>query len=147
MSGFAASIRRQIVRVQLEIDYKINRVFFLAGNYAVKKSPRVGDGPYVSGHFVNNWFPAANGYATTVDNSTNPDGADSLLRIASIVTLKTFYRRDGMLSLSNNVSYGANIEYKGWPKGYDPATGWNWTGKRIIYAPVAHTALYMKTIT
>jgi len=144
--GFASHLRGQIERVQREVSYKINHVFFLAATYAVRKSPKVGEGPYVSGHFINNWFPAVNTWSVETDNSRDPDGKASLERIAAIVKANTFYKKDGFLTLSNNVDYSLRVEVWGWPKGYDPKTGWNWTGKRIIYAPVAKTALYMKTI-
>lgn len=145
--GFASHLRGQIERVHREVNYKLNHVFFLSANYAVRKSPKVGEGPYVSGHFINNWFPAVNTWSAEINNSRDPDGKDSLTRIAAVVKLNTFYKKDGFLTLSNNVDYGIRVEYYGWPKGYDPKTGWNWTGKRIIYAPVAKTSLYMRTIT
>ena len=147
MGVFADSLRRNIERVLREVNYKINHRAYIFFNYIVEKSPHVGQGPYVAGHFINNWFPAVNGFAGTVTDQTDPDGKGSLARIEAVVKNNSvFLRRDGFISLSNNLDYGFRVEVAGWPKGYDPKTGWNWTGKRIIYAPIQKAMLYMKTI-
>lgn len=148
MSGFAAHLRGNILRVQKEINFKLNHVAFLLFTYIVKKSPHVGDGPYVSGHFINNWFPAVNGFDGSTTSALDPDGKGSISRIEALVkNNNAFFMRDGMISLSNNLDYAFRVEYAqfGWPKGVDPKTGWNWTGKRKVYAPVAHAFLYIKT--
>lgn len=145
--SFAAHLRKNIERVLLEVNYKINHRAYIFFSYIVKKSPHVGEGPYVAGHFINNWFPAVNGFDASVTAQTDPDGKDSVARIdATVKNNLVFFKRDGFISLSNNLSYSQRVESLGWPKGYDPETGWNWTGKRMIYAPVAHAMLYMKTI-
>jgi len=145
--SFAASLRKNIDRVLREVNYKINHRAYIFFNYIVKKSPHVGDGPYVSGHFINNWFPAVNTFDGSITPATEADGGGSMARIESVVKNNSaFLRKDGFVSLSNNLSYAARIESLGWPKGYDPKSGWNWTGKRIIFAPVQKATLYMKTI-
>lgn len=145
--NFSQHLRKNIDRVLAEVNYKINHRAFIFFNYIVKKSPHIGDGPYVSGHFINNWFPAVNGFDSSTTASTEADGTASLDRIQSVVkNNSTFLRKDGFVSLSNNLSYATRVEYIGWPKGYDPASGWNWTGKRLIYAPVQKATLYMKTL-
>lgn len=145
--SFAAHLRKNIERVLLEVNYKINHRAFIFFNYIVKKSPHVGEGPYVSGQFINNWFPAVNGFDSSITSATDPDGKGSVARIESVVKNNSaFLRRDGFVSLSNNLDYAKRVEYLGWPKGHDPKTGWNWTGKRIIYAPVQKSMLYMRTV-
>lgn len=143
--GFASHLRGQITRVQKEISFKINYLAYILFTKIVQKSPHVGEGPYVAGHFINNWFPAVNTFDTSTTTSVDPDGKGSLERIDAVVKTNTFFQRDGFISLSNNLSYSWRVELLGWPKGYDPATGWNWTGKRMIYAPVAHSMLWIKT--
>lgn len=139
MGKFSDHLRGQINRVLTETNFKINYVAWFLFTRAVIRSPHVGQGPYVAGHFINNWMPSLNGVDTSTTAATDPDGAGSIARIDSIVkNSKAFYKKDGFITLSNNLSWAANVEYKGWPKGYDAATGWNWTGKRMIYAPVQY---------
>lgn len=146
MGSFSNHLRNNITRVQREVSYKISHLAYLLFTYIVKKSPHVGEGPYVSGHFINNWFPAVNAYDGSTTAATDPDGKGSLERIESLVkNNNAFFLKDGFITLSNNLSYAHRVEYTGWPKGYDPSTGWNWTGKRMIYAPVAHSLLWIKT--
>lgn len=145
--SFAAHLRKNIERVLLEVNYKINHRAYIFFNYIVKKSPHEGQGPYVSGHFINNWFPAVNGFDSSTTSSRSPDGEASLARIgATVKNNLAFLKRDGFVSLSNNLDYAANVEYLGWKKGVDPKTGWNWTGQRVIFAPVQKAILHMKTI-
>lgn len=145
--SFAAHLRKNIERVLLEVNYKINHRAYIFFNYIVKKSPHVGEGPYVSGQFINNWFPAVNGFDGSITSATDPDGKGSVARIESVVKHNSaFLKRDGFVSLSNNLSWAMRVEVLGWPRGHDPASGWNWTGKRIIYAPVQKAMLYMKAI-
>ncbi len=145
--SFAAHLRKNIERVLLEVNYKINHRAYIFFNYIVKKSPHEGQGPYASGHFINNWFPAINGYDSSTTGSVDADGAGSLSRIEAVVKgSKAFYRKDGFVTLSNNLNYAHRIEWTGWPKGYDAVTGWNWTGQRMIYAPIAFAMLDVKAI-
>lgn len=139
MGTFLNSLKKNIDRVLLETNYKLTNTAYTLFNRAVIRSPHVGQGPYVSGHFINNWFPAVNGYDTSTTSDVDPDGAGSTARINSVVKgSKAFYKRDGFISLCNNLDYAIRVEYTGWPKGYDPKTGWNWTGQRMIYAPVQY---------
>jgi hypothetical protein len=143
MGSFADSLRSNIQRVQTEVNFKINAVAYNLFTRIVNNSPHVGDGPYVAGHFVANWFPAVNSFDTSITGATS-DGGDSLARIESIIKPSTaFFQKDGFVSLSNNLSYAANVEYLGWKAGKDPISGWTWTGMRRVYAPVqsAFTAI------
>ncbi len=147
MGSFLDSLKKNIERVLDETNYKMTNTAYFLFSRAVIRSPHVGQGPYVSGHFINNWFPAINGYDSSTTESTDADGAGSIARIEGLVKgSKAFYRKDGFITLSNNVSYAYRVEYAGWPKGYDAASGWNWTGQRMIYAPMAYAMQDVKAI-
>jgi hypothetical protein len=144
MGSFLDSLKSNIERVQTEVNDKITDVAYKLFYRVVNNSPHVGDGPYVAGHFVANWFPAVNSYDTSITTVTS-NGSDSLARIDSIVkTSKAFYGKDGFVSMSNNLNYAANVEWKAWPAGKDPVSGWTWTGMRRYYAPVSTSLLGMK---
>lgn len=144
MGSFADSLKSNIQRVGQEVNTKINFVAYTLFYKIVNNSPHVGDGPYVAGHFVANWFPAVNSYDTSITGATS-NGSDSLARIDSIVKeSNTFFQKDGFVTLSNNLSYGKNVEYLGWPAGKDPASGWTWTGMRRYYAPISSSFTAMK---
>lgn len=142
---FSDHLKKNIERVQKEVNYKINAVAYNLFTRIVNNSPHVGDGPYVAGHFVANWFPAVNSFDTSITGATS-NGSDSLSRIDSIVkNSSAFYQKDGFVTLSNNLSYANRVEYLGWPAGKDPASGWTWTGMRRVYAPVQSTFTAIKS--
>jgi len=144
MGSFTDSLKANITRVQTEVNFKINAVAYNLFTRIVNNSPHVGDGPYVAGHFVANWFPAVNSFDTTITGTTS-NGSDSLARIESIIKPSTaFFQKDGYVSLSNNLSYAQRVEFLGWPAGKDPISGWTWTGMRRVYAPVATTFAFIK---
>lgn len=136
MGKFSDHLRKNIDRVLTETNYKLTHVAYTLFTKIVHNSPHVGDGPYVEGHFVANWFPAVNSYDSTI-TSAKSDGNDSIARIENLVKdSKAFYRKDGFLTLSNNLNYAVRVEVAGWPAGKDPISGWTWTGLRRVYAPV-----------
>lgn len=136
MGSFLDSLKSNITRVQEEVNTKINFIGYTLFAKIVNNSPHTGDGPYVAGHFVANWFPAVDSFDTSITGATS-DGSDSLARIDSIVkNSNAFIGKDGFVSLSNNVSYGPRVEMLGWPAGRDPASGWKWTGMRTVFAPI-----------
>ena len=146
MGSFADSLKSNIKRVQQEVNTKINFVAYTLFYKIVNNSPHVGDGPYVTGHFVANWFPAVNSYDTTITGVTS-NGSDSLARIESIIKESSaFFQRDGFVTLSNNLNYAMRVEILAWPAGKDPISGWTWTGMRRYYAPVAVSFANMKGI-
>jgi hypothetical protein len=144
MGSFTDSLKSNIQRVQQEVNTKINFVAYTLFYKIVNNSPHVGDGPYVAGHFVANWWPSVNGYDTTVSGAVS-NGSDSLARIDSIIKeSNAFFQKDGFVTLSNNLNYAFRVEYAGWPAGKDPMSGWTWTGMRRFYAPVASSFVAMK---
>lgn len=144
MGSFADSLKQNITRVSTEVNFKINDVAYRLFSRIVNNSPHTGDGPYVEGQFVANWFPAVNSFDTSTTGATS-DGSDSLSRIDGIVKQSTaFFQKDGFVSLSNNLTWALRVEILAWPAGRDPISGWNWTGMRRYYAPVATSIIGMK---
>jgi hypothetical protein len=146
MGSFLDSLKSNIERVNKEVNQKINFVGYTLFYKIVNNSPHTGDGPYVAGHFVANWFPAVNSYDTSITGATS-NGSDSLARIDMVVKeSNAFYQKDGFITLSNNLNYAYRVEYAAWPAGKDPVSGWTWTGMRRYYAPVDVSFNNMKGI-
>lgn len=148
MGIFSDHLRSNIDRVLVEVNYKITYVAYVLFTKIVNNSPHVGDGPYVAGHFVANWWPSVGAYDNSITGAVS-NGSDSLARIETLIKpSKAFYQKDGFLSLSNNLNYAFRVEYKefGWPAGKDPLTGWTWTGLRRAYSPVQNSFTAMKGI-
>jgi hypothetical protein len=143
---FSDHLKKNIESVLSEVNFKISWVAYQYFVRIVQNSPHVGDGPYVAGHFVANWFPAVDGFDLSTTSATS-NGDDSIARIESLVKeSNAFLKKDGFVSLSNNLNYALRVEILGWPYGKDPISGWTWTGMRKIYAPVANSYTYLKTI-
>lgn len=146
MGSFTDALKSNIERVLKEVNFKISYVAYMLFYKIVNNSPHLGDGPYVAGHFVANWFPAVNSFDTSITGVTS-DGSDSLARIDSLIKeSNAFYQKDGFVTLSNNLSYSQRVEWAAWPAGKDPISGWTWTGLRRYYAPVAVSFANLKGI-
>lgn len=132
MGSFSDSLERNVERVKQEIDTKIVNYAKTLFDMVVVLSPAAPEAGWSKGEFKNSWYTAFNGYDTT-SIATNYDqyGQDSYTRIKEMVALKTFYGKDGFISLANNVPYAKNIEYTGWMKEENA----NWKGTPP-YAPV-----------
>lgn len=143
MGSFADSLRQNITRVQTEVNFKVSQVAYKLFSYAINRSPgglscTIGPGPFVDGDFINNWFPAINSYDSSTTSGKDITGAGSLARLDLIKTGNAFFSKDGFVTLSNNISYGSRVEF-GWPAGVDPVSGWKWTGRALIYAPLQYS--------
>lgn len=127
MGSFADSVKKNVTKVQEEINAKINKIFVQVGEGIVYRGPSsYTRGPYSDGLFTNQWYPQlGSGYSTALSTQVSFEGIDSLRRIDAIATeIKEFLGKDGSITLTNNVSYGFRIEYAGWPKG-TPGHHWN----------------------
>jgi hypothetical protein len=143
MGSFLDSLKSNIERVLQETNYKLTTVAIKRFSYSINRSPggatcSIEPGPFVDGEFINNWFPAINGYDTSTTAARDLSGAGSLARLEMLKQGNAFLGKDGFVTLSNNLSYATRVEYKGWPKGKDPDSGWYWTGKALIYNPVLY---------
>jgi hypothetical protein len=89
-------------------------------------------GSWADGLLVNQWYPAVGSFSNQVGTSTSPYGAESIARIYNLTDNSTAFKgKDGMVTLSNNVSYAYRAEALGWPADE------GWTGKVGPYLMVA----------
>lgn len=121
--SFAASIRGNIAKIETEINrkcYEISRELFLQ---IVELTPtKIGPvhGPYARGVLANNWFPVDGpGFSTAETDTKVPNGQASIDRIKALKGSQ-FFRKDGTVTLSNNIDYAFRAEWKGWPEEDNP---------------------------
>lgn len=89
-------------------------------------------GSWADGLLANQWYPAIGTFSSEVGTATSPYGAGSLARIANLTTnSEAFFGKDGVITLSNNVSYAYRAEVLGWP------VEDGWSGKVGPYLMVA----------
>lgn len=144
MGKFSDHLRKNIETVLKEVNYKLTYAAYQVFSQAVIHSPHEGQGPYAKGHFINNWFVGINSYDGSTTSEIDPDGKGSTARIdAMLKGSNAFFKKDGFVTLSNNLDYSIHVEV-GWPRGLDPKSGWNWTGRARIYAPVQYATSWAK---
>lgn len=119
--GFAQSVKQNSRKVLHQVNqsaYGIAKELF---SHVVKLTPSPSHpGPYAVGHLANQWYPSEGDFSEELDSRTSDTGADSLSRIASLKG-GAFNMRDGVLTLTNNLSYAYRAEYLGWPA----SEGWS----------------------
>jgi hypothetical protein len=108
-----ANIHKTMLKVNEEV-YKIARELFLK-IVSLTPSPSF-PGPYAKGVLANNWFPV-NGSAFSLEKTDEKSrvGAGSIRRI-SMLRGFNFMKKDGTVTLSNNIEYAYLAEVKGWEK-------------------------------
>ena len=130
--GFAASIRAKADKQLEQVNTKINDIASDLFTTAVKLSPTKPMAKYAKGEFINNWMAMSNGVDSGTRSTRSYDGMASLTSIAALKTKSTFLRRDGFVTLTNNVHYAGLVEYEGWKPERNP----RWSGRIGPYAPV-----------
>jgi hypothetical protein len=100
-------------------------------------------GPYAKGLLANQWYSKiGDDYSSEVSTSSNPNGIASLSRIKSTLAAQPFYKQDGTVTLTNNLSYAYRAEMLGWPAG-EGDNGWHWSGRQGPYRMVAKSMTYI----
>lgn len=148
--GFADGLKKNIAKVQDQVNDRIIQTAVNFGNKLLEYSPLGADaqymGAYAKGLFINSWYVAENEFDETVGNSPDESGGASKARISSLKTSKMFVGKDGYISFTNNLKYSKYVEYLGWEAGVDPISGWTWTGSVGPYAPIRNSITYMQGI-
>jgi hypothetical protein len=136
--SFSESLRKNADKIIQETNDKATASVVELFNKVVELSPTKPAANYAKGHFINNWFPAINGfdYSTT---TTSYDGIGSYTRIAALRNAQMFLGKDCTVTLTNSLHYGHRVEYDGWPI----TEGQAWTGRVGPYAPVRNAITYM----
>ena len=145
--SFQDSLQRNINRVLQEIDSKCYLISYTLFMAVIESTPH--NTKWSRGNLINDWHAAANSYSYAMfspvsasgDSATNANsdssGAGSKARVATFKPLKTFFAKDGLLSLTNSQPYAYRAEYLGW--GVGESSTWEWTGKVAPYAMVRNS--------
>lgn len=131
VGNFAQSIRLNSRAIMAQVNdkcYEIARELFTS---IVNLTPSpTNPGDTAEGLLVNNWFPVdGSSFSDAKSSAKSPYGSASLARIKAL-TGRQFLRKDGTVTLSNNLSYAYRAEVLGWPQ---PA----WSGSVGPYRMVA----------
>ena len=116
MGKFADQFRQEVEAEFERINNQILNMVVDTFNYAVKVSPIQPAAKFSKGEFINSWYPAINGFDTTVSGAYDMTGSGSLSRISGLLGSNAFLGKDAIVSLSNNVSYADKVEYHGWTR-------------------------------
>jgi hypothetical protein len=131
-ASFLASLDRNILRVQQEVNDRIIKVSIELFLSIVAKSPSpTNPGKHAVGLLANQWYPAFNGFSEEKDTSKSSNGQSSRSRITALRGTKEFFGKDASLSLTNNLKYAYRAEMLGWPQSD------GWSGKVGPYRMVA----------
>jgi hypothetical protein len=128
--GFADSIKIFGTKALSEVDAKTMSIAEELFTEVVNNSPTKPSANYAKGEFINNWMAAANHIDGATRGSNDYSGMGSRNSISSLRGGHTFFRKDGMVTLTNNTSYSFRVEYAGWPSP-------TWSGNVGPYAPIA----------
>lgn len=135
--SFSASVNANIYKALQSVNdkcYEIARELFLK-IVALTPSPSF-PGPTAQGVLANNWYPV-NGpsFSSEETDSKSATGAGSQARIMALRGFN-FFRKDGVVTLSNNIHYAYRAEVLGWPKP-------SWSGTIGPYRMVAKSLQYI----
>lgn len=122
---FSKSLRANIDKVLWRINVKCYMLADELFTSVVQLSPSPSHpGPYAYGWLANQWYPDTNGFSEELDSRQSDTGADSLSRIHEMFARtrgSIFDKRDGNITLTNNLSYAYRAEALGWPE----SEGWS----------------------
>ncbi len=117
MGSFSDSIAENIDKIFAEIDANCYSICWRLFTNIVQITPSPSyPGVHAKGLLANQWYPMADGISSSVSTNISATGSDSLSRIGNLSGSKTFYAKDGMMSLANNLSYADKAERTGWTK-------------------------------
>ncbi len=133
--GFADQIRAFERKALEAANTSVCRVAEELFVETVLTTPTAPEAAWSKGLAINSWFPANDGFDSTVGSALDYSGGASLSRIKTTLALKPFLSKDGFVTLTNSVPYISRIEYLGWPTGQNE-TGWHWTGTVGPYSMV-----------
>lgn len=113
--SFTASLMANIAKVEQGINdkcYKISRELFLE---VVKRTPSPSNpGRFAEGLLANQWYPKEDEFSSEEGSSISDTGAQSKSRIRAMRGT-AFLRKNGKVTLTNNIDYAYRAEVLGWP--------------------------------
>lgn len=129
MAGFADDVNVGIDKLLRVVDKKCYSITWNWFTDVIQNTP------VLNGHLINSWFPqVGKTFSTQTETSHSKTGSASLARISSLTNSGTFYKKDGAMTMANNLDYARRAEYDGWPSP-------QWSGKVGPYAMVRLTLL------
>lgn len=132
--SFAQSVNANCHKAMLAVNAKCYQIAKELFTKIVDLTPSpTNPGPYAEGVLVNNWFPVdGSGFSSAETDASSSYGAGSRARIKSLQGFQ-FFRKDGTVTLSNNVHYAYRAEVLGWPQSD------GWSGRIGPYRMVARS--------
>lgn len=129
--SFAQSVNANSLTIMRQVNdrvYEIARELFRS---IVQLTPSPSNpGDTAKGVLANNWFPADGpGFSQATSTARSSNGAASLARINALRG-NSFFQKDGVVTLSNNLDYAYRAEVLGWPTP-------RWSGRVGPYRMVA----------
>lgn len=122
--SFTDAINLGIEKVMRAVDKKCYSITFDWFTAVVRNTP------VLKGHLINSWYPqVGRGFSNEVETSYSKTGSASLSRINALANSGTFYKKNGAMTMTNNLDYSRRAEYDGWPTP-------QWSGKVGPYAMV-----------
>lgn len=130
--SFADSVKANSQKILAHINKKCYSITWQFFTSVVIFSPSPNNpGETSKGLLANQWYPSVGrNFSTGLSSSISPYGSESLSRINTIVKGEEFLGKDGVMTMTNNVSYAANAESIGWPAP-------QWSGRVSPYRMVA----------
>lgn len=111
MGTFADSIRANCDKKLEQINTKCYNIVTELFNNIVY------DTPVLDGYLKNSWFTATgNKFSSQLGLTPDSGGSGSLMNIQSLRQARAFYKKDGVVTMTNNQPYAYRIEYLGWSK-------------------------------
>ena len=118
MGSFADSVLANIAIMKKEVNDQIVDTFIYAAKQTIRYSPSPSNtprgSPYAEGELINQWYPAYNSYSTQETDSKDDNGTASVARVDELKGKNFFLKKDGMLSLTNNLLYAVRANERGW---------------------------------
>ena len=127
MGFFSDSVRQNADKMMSQVGKKVEDIATELFTEVVLMSPAnptmaatQRTAKWAKGEFNNNWFAATNSETLSHTSVRSMTGRDSRASIRTLKNAKTFYKKNGYVTLTNTTSYSGNIEYDGWPSGLTP---------------------------
>lgn len=113
--SFAKSVAENVRLVQEELDKNVTNFVAETFKDVVKLSPSEWkNSPYATGWLVNQWYPSTGVPSSSLTQSKDIYGMNSLDRINTFAESKPFLRKDNTVFLTNSVPYAYQAEAIGW---------------------------------
>lgn len=140
---FAAAIRAFEEKALLRANQSITEAATFIAKENVKATQNINLGGYSNGDMANNWHISYGALTVPVPNGPDLSGSASFARIDSLAKSMDFYRKDGVVYITNAMPYSYRVNFLGFPT-EQSTNGWHWTGKIGAYGFVGQSINNLK---